>query len=185
VIHEGNGMSPQLLRVCERLAGEGFAALAPDLFARFGGPDPDHAMDHYTQLTDELAVPDVAAAADELRRLGATKVGVTGFCMGGRITYASAVAGIAIDAAAPFYGGGIGQRLATPTCPLQAFFGADDEWVPRDEIAAVEAHHPGQVVVYEGAGHGFMRDGSESYAEAAATDAWKRLLAFFHEQLGG
>src|SRR3954469_16890323 len=75
VVHEGNGMSPQLLRVCERLAGEGFAALAPDLFARFRGPAPRHAMDHYGQLTDELAVPDVAAAADELRRLGATKVG--------------------------------------------------------------------------------------------------------------
>lgn len=55
--------------------------------------------------------------------------------------------------------------------------------MPRDEIAAVEARHPGQVVVYEQAGHGFFRDGSDSYDEAAATDAWTRLLTFFGEHL--
>ncbi len=184
VIHEGNGMSPQLLRVCERLAHEGYAALAPDLFFRHGGSDPDAVPRQMMALAkSEHRMPDIAASVDELRRLGATTVGVTGFCMGGRLTYETAVSDIAVDAAAPFYGAGIASVLDEPSCPLLAFFGGTDEWVPRDEIAAVEARHPDQVVVYEDAGHGFFRDGSDSYDEAAATDAWSRLLAFFGQHL--
>ncbi len=68
---------------------------------------------------------------------------------------------------------------ATPYCPLLCFFGGHDEWISRADIATVEASHPGQVVVYEDAEHGFMRDGSPNYNEAAAADAWARLLAFF------
>jgi dienelactone hydrolase len=71
--------------------------------------------------------------------------------MGGRFTYEAAVSGLDIQAAAGFYGAGIGARLAAPTCPLLLFFGDDDEYVPAEEIAAAEAQHPGQVVVYPGA----------------------------------
>ena len=62
------------------------------------------------------------------------------------------------------------------------FFGADDPYIPVADIEAVQAHHA-STVVYPGATHGFMRDGSESYDEAAATDAWARLLAFFARTL--
>jgi carboxymethylenebutenolidase len=176
VLMEGNGMSPQLLRVCERLAHEGYAALAPDLFFRSGGSDPDKVPQQMMALVQsDDRVADIAAGVDELHRLGATSVGVTGFCMGGRLTYDTAVSDIDVQAAAPFYGAGIASVLA--------FFGGTDEWVPRDEIAAIEAHHAGQVVIYEQAGHGFMRDGSDSYDEAAAADAWTRLLAFFATHL--
>ena len=184
VIHEGNGMSPQLLRVCERLAGEGFAALAPDLFARFGGPNPERAGEHYTKLTDDEAMSDVRDAVQALRGLGASKIGITGFCMGGRITYTAAVTpGVEVDAAVPFYGAGIGRRLGLPSCPLLAFFGGHDEWIPTEEIESVRAHHGRDVVVYPDAGHGFMRDGSDGYVEHAARDAWARTLAFFGEHL--
>jgi carboxymethylenebutenolidase len=173
-------MSPQLLRVCQRLAHEGYAALAPDLFWRSGGSDPDKVPEQMMALAQsDDRVADITAAVDELRRLGATSVGVTGFCMGGRLTYDTAVSEIDVQAAAPFYGAGIASVLAEPSCPLLAFFGGTDEWVPRDEIATIEARHPGQVVVYEQAGHGFMRDGSDSYDADAAADAWGRLLAFF------
>ena len=182
VVMEGNGISPQLLRVCERLAHEGYATVAPDLYWRFGGSDPTHAMDHLGALQHADGRADIVESVSWLRAIGATKVGITGFCMGGGYAYLAAISGD-VDAAVPFYGAGIAQRLATAQCPLLAFFGGNDEWIPRADIAKVEQHHPGDVIVYEDAEHGFMRDGSENYHETAATDAWTRLLVFFAQHL--
>lgn len=183
VLMEGPGISPQLLRVCERLAAEGYAALAPDLFHHLGGSNPDRLPEQLLALKSEDALADIRACVAELRRLGATTVGLTGFCMGGRLTYEAAVDAVDVAAAAPFYGARIGPLLGESRCPLLCFFGGQDEYVPADEIAAVQAHHLGHVVVYPEAGHGFMRDGSSSYDETAATDAWRRLLEFFAEHL--
>jgi carboxymethylenebutenolidase len=180
---EGMGISPQLLRVCERLAGEGFMAAAPDLFHRFGGSDPATAREAFTSLRNEDALADVADTIAELRARGASKVGITGFCMGGRISYLAATGGLDIQCAAPFYGGGIAQALGKPACPLLAFFGGKDEYIPTDDIERVRAHHGDDVVVYPESGHGFMRDGSESYNEADAADAWARLLTFLRTHL--
>jgi len=182
VVMEGNGISPQLLRVCQRLAHEGYATVAPDLYWRAGGSDPAKTMEQMGALQKADGLADIVESVRWLRAIGATKVGATGFCMGGGYTYIAAVAG-AVDAAVPFYGGGIAQNLGAPRCPMLAFFGGHDEWIPRDQIAQIEAHHPGDVVVYEDAEHGFMRDGSANYHEDAATDAWSRLLAFFAQHL--
>ena len=182
VVMEGNGISPQLLRVCQRLAHEGYATVAPDLYRRSGGSDPAKTMEHMGALQRADGLADVEESVRWLRAIGATKVGATGFCMGGGYTYLAATQGL-VDAAVPFYGGGIAQNLGTPSCPLLAFFGGHDEWIPRDQIAQIEAHHPGDVIVYEDAEHGFMRDGSDNYHETAATDAWTRLLAFFAQHL--
>jgi carboxymethylenebutenolidase len=183
VIQEGNGISPQLLRVCERLAGEGYLAAAPDIFHRFGGPNPERAQEQYTKIKSEDALEDIAATVDVLRANGAERVGVTGFCMGGRFTYETATSGIDVQAAVGFYGGGIAQRLGTPTCPMLLLFGGTDEYIPTADIEAVQAHHGDQVVVYPQAGHGFFRDGSDSYDADAAGDAWERLTKFFGEHL--
>jgi carboxymethylenebutenolidase len=184
VIHEGNGMSAQLLRVCERLAGQGYAVVAPDLFWRFGGSDPDAYMEHLRSIQQGDVRADLVDAVARLRELGASAVGITGFCMGGSFTYMAATTGVDVQCAAPFYGSGIAQALGQPDCPLLAFFGGRDEYIPTADIEAVQAHHPGQLVVYPEAGHGFMRDGSDNYDEAAATDAWRRLMDFFGEHLG-
>jgi carboxymethylenebutenolidase len=182
VVMEGSGISPQLLRVCERLAHEGYATVAPDLYWRFGGSDPDKTTEHASALKHADGLADIVEAVGWLRAIGATKVGITGFCMGGGYTYLAAISGT-VDAAVPFYGAGIAQNLGTAPCPLLAFFGGQDEWIPRDQVAQVEAHHAGAVVVYEDAQHGFMRDGSENYHETAATDAWQRMLGFFAQHL--
>jgi carboxymethylenebutenolidase len=182
VVMEGNGISPQLLRVCERLAHEGYATVAPDLYWRFGGSDPDKTMEHMPALQRDDGLADIVQSVGWLRTIGATKVGVTGFCMGGGYAYLAAVSG-AVDAAVPFYGGGIAQNLGTAQCPMLAFFGGRDEYIPRDQIAHVEAHHPGDVIVYDDAEHGFMRDGSPNYHQTAAPDAWQRMLAFFAQHL--
>jgi carboxymethylenebutenolidase len=184
VVMEGDGMKPQLLRVCERLAAEGYAVAAPDLYWRFGGSNPEGGgAEMFGQLRHSDGRADIVEVVGRLRGLGASTVGITGFCMGGGYAYLAAISGVDVDAAAPFYGAGIAQHMGDPYCPLLCFFGGHDEWISRADIATVEASHPGQVVVYEDAEHGFMRDGSPNYNEAAATDAWARLLEFFDANL--
>ena len=82
-----------------------------------------------------------------------------------------------------FYGSGIAAELGDPRCPTMLVFGGRDEFIPRGEVDAVVAHHPGSLL-YPEAGHGFMRDGSDSYDAASATDAWARMLIFLSEHLG-
>jgi len=185
VVHEGNGMSLQLLRVCERLASEGFAAAAPDLFFRTGGPGgrADFREQAGALRPDEVQA-DLAVAADALRSSGVERIGVTGFCMGGRYTYEAARRGVGYDAAVGFYGAGIAGELGEPRCPTLLFFGGSDPWIPADDIAAVAAHHA-DTIVYPEAGHGFMRDGSDDYVADAAGDAWARMLAHFRQHLLG
>jgi carboxymethylenebutenolidase len=178
VVHEGNGMSPQLLRVCQRLAAEGYAAIAPDLFFRVGGSGGADIPTMMGAVRDA----DIEEAAGILRAAGAGKIGITGFCMGGQFSWHMAVTSTTFAAAAGFYGARISTELREPNCPTLLFFGDTDEWVPMTEIDKVRAFHP-DTFVYEGAEHGFMRDGSENYDEAAATDAWSRVLAHFGEHL--
>jgi carboxymethylenebutenolidase len=182
VIHEGNGMSPQLLRVCERLAAEGYSTIAPDLFFRAGGSEAADFATLIGSLDRQQVLADLTAAAQVLRDLGARKIGVTGFCMGGALTYRTATQTSAFDAAVGFYGAGISRELGVPQCPTLLFFGDTDPYIPQADIDTVVAHHP-DTVVYPGAGHGFFRDGSENYDQAAADDAWKRLLAHFDAHL--
>jgi carboxymethylenebutenolidase len=182
VIHEGNGISPQLLRFCQRLAAAGYGAIAPDLFFRAGGTEAGDFATLIGSLESERTQGDIDQAAAVLRSMGADKVGVTGFCMGGRLTYHTAVWGNGFDAAVGFYGAGIADELAEPRCPTLLFFGGNDDYIPTDQIERVQAHHR-DTVVYPDAGHGFFRDGSENYNEAAALDAGTRLMDFFAEHL--
>jgi carboxymethylenebutenolidase len=185
VVHEGNGMSAQLLRLSERLADQGYRVIAPDFFARSHDVDPNDFGAVISSITPANLKGDFAAAADALRADGATSIGVTGFCMGGWFTYRAALwaAELGVSAAVPFYGGGIARELGDPACPTLLFFGGQDPYIPMSDIAKVQAHHGNSVVVYADADHGFMRDGSESYHEESATDAWSRMLAFFATNL--
>jgi carboxymethylenebutenolidase len=185
VIHEGGGISPQLLRLAERLAGEGYAACAPDVFFRTGGPEAADFMTMIGAVTPEQLHADLSVAVGHLRGAGATAIGVTGFCMGGWFTYRAACWARDLDVAAAvaFYGGGIARELGEPACPTLLFFGGQDEYIPAADIEAVREHHGDAVIVYDDAEHGFMRDGSPNYHEQWAPDAWKRTLEFFAEHL--
>jgi carboxymethylenebutenolidase len=180
VIHEGSGMTLQLLRFCERLAGEGFAVVAPDLFVGTGGPGAtDDFMAQMGAVDLDAMFGDLATCAGVLRSEGAERIGVTGFCMGGRFTWRAALRGDGFDAAVAFYGP---DTLDTPRCPTLAFFGKEDNVLDPEHIAAFAAHHP-DTFVYEGAGHGFMRDGSDFYVPDAAADAWTRTVDHFRKHL--
>jgi carboxymethylenebutenolidase len=186
VVHEGNGMSAQLLRFSERLADEGYLVIAPDFFSRSHDVDPNDFPAMIASVTPENLKGDFATAAEALRRDGATSVGVTGFCLGGRFTYQAAkwAGDLGLGAAAPFYGGGIARVLGEPGCPTLLFFGGQDVYIPPADIEKVEAHHGSDaVVVYPDAPHAFMHDGSAHYDPEAAADAWTRLLDFFAANL--
>jgi carboxymethylenebutenolidase len=185
VIHEGMGITPQLIRFVERVAREGYVVAAPDLFFRVGGPESSDFGTMIGSVTPEQLQGDLATTVAHLRALGATSIGVTGFCMGGLFTYRAAkwAGELGVDAAVAFYGGGISRELGDLGCPAILFFGGSDPYVPISDIEQVQARHGELVQVYAGADHGFMRDGSDSYSDTAAPDAWSKLTAFFGEHL--
>jgi carboxymethylenebutenolidase len=182
VIHEGNGISAQLLRVCQRLAHEGYAAIAPDLFFRAGGTEAHGVITLMRSLSLQQTAADVDEAIGHLRSSGADAVGVIGFCLGGTIAYRTALSSPRCDAAVCFYGAQIADELGEPRCPTLLLFAGDDEYVPVAAIESVVARHP-ETVVYRGAHHGFMRDGSGSFDPEAASDGWGRLLDFLSSHL--
>lgn len=184
VIMEGNGMSQQLLRVCQRFAKEGYTAIAPDIFHTFGGSDADRAMADgwYTKMNVKDSLADIAECIQYVRSAGASSVGITGFCMGGMFSYLAATEGLDVQAAVGFYGR-IADKLGTPKCPHIHFFGGDDPYIPTADIEAARSHHPADVTVFADAGHGFMRDGSENYHPEHAPVAWRRTLDFFAQHL--
>jgi carboxymethylenebutenolidase len=180
---EGNGMSAQLLRVAQRLAGAGYNVVAPDVFHHFGGSDPERSMaeGHIGKLTDEAVLADMRECLATLRDMGCTRIGATGFCMGGRLSYLAAANGL-VDCAAPFYGVNM-SALPAPSCPLAISMGGRDKYVPEADLATLMARHGDEIVVYPEADHGFFRDGSPAYDAEAAADAWRRVTALFATNL--
>jgi len=183
VVHEGNGISSQLLRVCQRLAHEGYAAMAPDLYFRAGGTEAQDLLPLMRTLTMEQVGADIDEAIARLRGQGCRAVGVIGFCMGGTFAYRTALSSPTCDAAVGFYGAQIAGELGEPRCPTLLLFGDRDRYISGPDIAAVVAHHA-DTVVYGGARHGFMRDGSDDYNEEAAIDGWRRMVDFLGRHLG-
>ena len=210
VVMEAFGLTAHIKHVAERLAREGYVTLAPDLYYRDRGPivsyhDVPEAIRLMSELGDEKVLQDMAAAIAFVQQQPNVRpggVGVTGFCMGGRITFFTACRTPAVAAAAPFYGGGIGSVMVpserTPKAPLEyaeglqapllLFFGGDDPFIPREEIERIKARlaalgKRADTIVYPGAPHGFFCEDRESYRADAAQDAWQRLLTFFDHHL--
>jgi len=199
VVQEAFGLNEHIKKVARRIAGEGYVTLAPDLFYR-GGPgrtaaydDLPRALTLMGELSDDGIVKDIAAAIGFLQGKAPVRdgrIGITGFCMGGRVSYLAACAlPRVIKAAVPFYGGGIPiDRTATLEADVLALFGGDDPFIPLDQVHALEAEAKklGKSVtvhVYPKAPHGFFCDERDSYRPDAAADAWTRMTAFFAEHL--
>ena len=201
VLMEAFGLVPHMEGVAERIARLGYVALAPDLYYR-QGPDAQASYEELPkaialmgQLDDGEFLSDMGAALGFLRALpsvGDSKVGVTGFCMGGRLSFllASGLPG-EIAASAPFYGGGIAALLdgaARIRCPLHLFFGGEDAFIPQEQVGEIDAKLTAlgldyKLDSYPGAQHGFCCDERPEYDEAAAKDAWTKLEAFLARNL--
>lgn len=193
VIHEWWGLNDDVRSICDRFAREGFMALAPDLYHGESATDPADAMVLMQKLSTASAMQDIRAAHARLtsdpRCSG--KIGITGFCMGGAMTFAAATSVDGIAAAVPFYGIPVPGYFdpAKVKCPIQAHFAKNDDFADPSRAAAfgdqVKALGGSMELYVYDAGHAFMRerDAAVHHAPSAAA-AWARTLEFLREQLG-
>jgi carboxymethylenebutenolidase len=199
VIMEAFGLNDHIKDVTHRIAAEGYTALAPDVYWRAGKGKVvgynqlPEAIALMQGLKDDQILADMRAAIGYLEKqafVRADRIGITGFCMGGRISYeVAAELPDKVKAAAPFYGGGIvAEKAGKIRAPLLAFFGEDDAFIPLDQVEKLRAElarhkKVAEVVVYPKAPHGFFCNERDSYRPDAAKDAWERLKKFFATHL--
>jgi carboxymethylenebutenolidase len=191
VIQEIFGVNHHIRAVCDRLASEGYVAIAPSIFDRL---EPNftsgYSPDEITAARKFVANPDWAAmlrdtqaAIDAVKDVG--PVGIIGFCLGGSVAYAAATKLSGLSAAVGYYGGAI-VRFADdkPKVPTQLHFGEKDAGIPLSDVDIIRAKRKDvEIHVYPGAQHGFHCDERASYDKASADIAWPRSLAFFAKHL--
>jgi carboxymethylenebutenolidase len=191
VIQEIFGVNHHIRAVCDRLAGEGYVAIAPSIFDRIEpGFTSGYSPDEVAVARKFVANPDWAAmlrdtqaAIDAVKNVG--PVGIIGFCLGGSIVYAAATKLSGLSAAIGYYGGAV-VRFADdkPTVPTQLHFGEKDAGIPLTDVETIKAKRPDvEIHVYPGAQHGFHCDERASYDKASADIAWPRSMAFFAKHL--
>ncbi|MBW2715129.1 MAG: dienelactone hydrolase family protein [Deltaproteobacteria bacterium] len=206
------GINSHIRDVAERLAREGYVALAPDYFHRTGAgveyeyneEGMERGMELHAALQADEMVSDVNAALAWLEAqadVQSDRIGAIGFCIGGHMAYLSACE-TSVCCAASFYGGGIaapegpgGAQSTIDRTPkikgrILCLFGERDGYIPPDQVEAIAAalkdagvNH--ETIVYPDADHGFFCDQRDSHQLAAATDAWERVKALFAAELRG
>ncbi len=200
VIQEIFGVNPGIRQKCDKLAAEGYVAVAPDLFWRLEPGitlDPDveaefnQALDWMGKFNQDAGIRDIQATINHLREHeGTAKIGCVGYCLGGRLAFMTA-ARTSIDASVGYYGVGIDGLLAEKEAianPLLLHIPTEDGFVSRETQAAMHAgldDHPRVTIYdYEGLDHGFATETGQRRDEEAATLADSRTAAFFAKALG-
>jgi carboxymethylenebutenolidase len=205
VIQEAFGVNDHIKKVTERIAAEGYVAVAPDIYHRESERvipyvEMPKAIAALQRVVDSKAMEDVGAAIRHVKSKSNVKsggIGVIGFCMGGRLTYLTAAHHASdVKCAVPYYGGGIPMGNPSPLsrtkeikCPMYLFFGGKDQLIPKEHVEQIRGELtankvPFELEVYPDAGHGFFCDDrAMSYNEAAAKDAWEKTKKFFAQHL--
>jgi carboxymethylenebutenolidase len=198
VVQEWWGLTDHIKDIARRYAVEGYVAIAPDLYSRLGHAltrDAGEAGKLMNTLKEEDGLADLTATVAYLKsvpEVDATRIGVTGFCMGGSYALMLPCVNSEIKAAVPFYGQVPNpdtpiQKLA---CPVLYVYGEDDGWITKADVQRLAAalkkyNKAGEIKTYPGAPHAFFRDTDPSvYRPEAAKDAWARTKAFFKQHLG-
>ena len=204
VVEEISGLQDYLKDVCRRLGKLGYFAVAPELFARQGGlahaASQQQAMQMLGATADAAVMADLDAAAAWARASGKSdpaRLGVTGFCLGGRVAWLYAEHNPALKAAVVWYGRVVGttdelhpanplDRVADIRCPVLGLFGGQDPSITAQSLermkqAATAAGKKVEIVTYPDAGHAFHSDYRTSYQKKAAEDGWRRMQAWFKE----
>jgi carboxymethylenebutenolidase len=194
VIHEWWGLNDNIRSMARQLAGEGYVALAVDLYGGQVASDPERArelmsatMEREVELEDNLG----QAYRYLTEQAGAERVGVIGWCFGGGWSLRTALMlPDAIDAAVIYYGRLVTdrERLERLEMPILGIFGAEDGGIPVETVREFEAAldalgKDARIHVYEGAEHAFANPSGTRYDAEAAGDAWTKTLAFFEEHL--
>jgi carboxymethylenebutenolidase len=192
VLQEIWGVNDHIRKVADSYSAEGYVAVAPGLFDRV---ERDLVMDEYTNETrtrgfaamqkvnQDDALLDIDAAAESISAAG--KVGVVGFCFGGRMAWLAAARVSGLSAAVAYYGGGIpGLVDEKPRCPVILHFGEKDQHIPVASVQEFGKAHPTLPIYLYPADHGFNCDQRGSYDAAAAKLARERTLEFLRKHVG-
>ncbi len=196
VIQEWWGLTDHIADVCDRLAGEGFVALAPDLYGGRTTHDADEAGSIMMSLPVEESARDLGGAVDFLlasEAVTSSKVGAVGFCMGGGfVLLLAAQQGDKVGAAVPFYGVGPGvpEQFSGLTASVLGHYGERDDFYPADAARAQEQQirtESGADVTFHfyDAAHAFHNDQNPlgTYSPDDATLAWSRTVSFLKDTL--
>ncbi len=193
LIQEVWGINNWVRSVADRWARHGFLTIAPSMFDRVepGFESENYGQDHFARVGELMkkfsmdgAVLDVEAAVKAAAEGG--KVGITGYCFGGRVSWIAASKLSGLTAASGYYGGGVPSYIdLEPRVPIEMHFGGKDQGIPLEQVEQLKARHPkADIYVYDG-DHGFCNsDRPEKFSEAACTKASARSLEFFHKHLG-
>lgn len=192
VVHENRGLNPYIEDVARRIAKAGFIALAPDGLSSVGGypGNDDKGRQLQQQVNPEKLMNDFFAAIEFLVKSDQTtgKVGITGFCYGGGVANAAAVAYPELGAAVPFYGRQPrAEDVARIKAPLLIHYGELDTGInagwPAYETALKAGSKTYEAYIYPGANHGFHNDSTPRYDETNAKLAWDRTIGWFKRYL--
>jgi carboxymethylenebutenolidase len=206
VVHEIWGVHEYLKDVSRRLAKLGYLAVAPELYARQGDPSKITdtgaiIKDIVSKVSDAQVLGDLdAAAAWAAKNGGGGKLGITGFCWGGRLVWMYAAHNPDLAAGVAWYGPTArsyhaGDKAALDVArqikaPMLGLYGGADGGIPNDTVeklgAALKAagNTKSEIVIYPNMPHAFHADYRPSYRKDAAEDGWKRLTAWFKQHLG-
>lgn len=192
VIQEWWGLNDHIKDVARRFAAAGFVALAPDLYHGRVVSEPNEARKLVMTLDMNAAVREIQAGIGHLLErpeVAGPKVGLTGFCMGGRLVLMTALVDDRLGAAVPWYGSPLAAEQAGQVkAPVLGLYGEKDSGIPVTAVRAMQealtaAGLANDIVVYPGAEHAFFNDTRPSYNPPAAADAWQRTLAWFRKYL--
>jgi carboxymethylenebutenolidase len=192
VIQEIFGVNHHIRAICDRLAAQGYAAVAPAVFDRQkpnfeSGYSPDEIAEARKFVANPdwgAMMRDVQAAIDELKKEG--PVAIVGFCMGGTIAFLAASKLSGLSCAVGFYGGQIAKNVdEKPKIPVQLHFGEKDASIPPSDVDLIKQKRGGdcEIFVYPDAQHGFNCEERGSYNEAAAKLGRQRALDFMAKHL--
>jgi carboxymethylenebutenolidase len=200
--HQG-GVDDFMENITKRLAQAGYVAAAPDLYHRDGLDCKDDIVARRSRLRDRTVINDVNAAVGFLQRhnsVDGQRLGIIGFCMGGRVVYLMAAAAPVFKAAVAYYAGNTfrawGRDIPSPFertseihCPLLGHFGEDDKNPSPEDMQKLDAeltkfNKAHEFYSYPDAAHAFMDSAKESYRRHADEASWPRTLNFFERYLG-
>jgi carboxymethylenebutenolidase len=204
VVSEIFGVHQHIADIARRFAKLGYLALAPDLFGRQGDPTkatsiPDLLKNLIAKVLDEQVMNDLDACEAWAYRNGGdtSRIGITGFCWGGRITWLYAAHNPKVKAGVAWYGRLVGDKNTLQTsypvdvaaslkAPVLGLYGGKDDGIPLTSVDAMRAElgkgsSNSEIRVYPDAGHAFYADYRPSYVESAAHDGWKRCTDWFRK----
>jgi carboxymethylenebutenolidase len=209
VVQEIFGVHEHIKDICRRFAKLGYLAVAPSLYFRQGDTTQlkmEDVMKVVAQVPDEQVLADLDSTVAFARASGKSdgrRVGITGFCWGGRIVWLYAAHNKDLDAGVAWYGRLVAAPNAKPNpltprqpidlvdelkAPVLGLYGGKDQGIPVESVEQMRAAlkkskskdaRASEIIVYPEAGHGFHADYRPSYNKEAATDGWQRLQAWF------